>query len=45
MNILLLGDIVGPAGRKAITDQLPNLIKKKKNRFCYSEWRECCRYR
>ena len=33
MNILLLGDIVGPAGRKAINDQLPNLIKKKKIDF------------
>ena len=29
MNILLLGDIVGPTGRQAITDKLPNLIKKK----------------
>ena len=29
MNILLLGDIVGPSGRKAITEELPNLIKKK----------------
>ena len=29
MNILLLGDIVGPAGRKAIVDRLPDLIKKK----------------
>ena len=29
MNILLLGDIVGPAGRKAIIEKLPNVIKKK----------------
>ena len=34
MNILLLGDIMGPSGRKAITEKLPGLIKKKKIRFC-----------
>ena len=33
MNILLLGDVVGPAGRKALTGYLPNLIKKKKLDF------------
>ena len=33
MNILLLGDIVGPSGRKALTENLPNLIKKKKLDF------------
>ena len=33
MNILLLGDIVGPSGRKAITENLPNLIKQKKLDF------------
>jgi len=33
MNILLLGDIMGPSGRKAINEQLPNLIKKKKLDF------------
>ena len=33
MNILLLGDIMGPSGRKAITEKLPNLIKKKKLDF------------
>jgi len=33
MNILLLGDVVGPAGRKALTGHLPNLIKKKKLDF------------
>jgi 2',3'-cyclic-nucleotide 2'-phosphodiesterase len=33
MNILLLGDIMGPSGRKAITEKLPNLIKKKKIDF------------
>ena len=30
MNILILGDIVGPSGREAIIKKLPNLIKKKK---------------
>tara|TARA_Y100000590_G_scaffold332849_1_gene378467 strand:+ start:1347 stop:2156 length:810 start_codon:yes stop_codon:yes gene_type:complete len=29
MNILILGDIVGPSGRKAIIEKLPSLIKKK----------------
>ena len=29
MNILLLGDIVGPSGRKAISEKLPKLIEKK----------------
>ena len=33
MNILLLGDIMGPAGRKAIIEKLPNIIKKKKIDF------------
>ena len=33
MNILLLGDIVGPAGRKAVIDKLPDLIKKKEIDF------------
>ena len=33
MNILLLGDIVGPSGRKAITEKLPDIIKKKKIDF------------
>tara|TARA_Y100000590_G_scaffold234187_1_gene263758 strand:- start:60 stop:869 length:810 start_codon:yes stop_codon:yes gene_type:complete len=33
MNILLLGDICGPSGRKAINDNLPNIIKKKKIDF------------
>ena len=33
MNILLLGDIVGPSGRKAIAENLPNLIKQKKLDF------------
>jgi len=30
MNILLLGDIVGPSGRKAIIEKLPEIIKKTK---------------
>jgi len=29
MNILLLGDIVGPSGRKIVAEKLPGLIKKK----------------
>jgi 2',3'-cyclic-nucleotide 2'-phosphodiesterase len=33
MNILLLGDIVGPSGTKAIIKNLPDLIKKKKIDF------------
>jgi len=33
MNILLLGDIVGPSGRKAVVDKLPYLIKKKELDF------------
>ena len=33
MNILLLGDIIGPSGRKAITKKLPFLIKEKKLDF------------
>ena len=33
MNILLLGDIVGPSGREALNNNLPNIIKKKKLDF------------
>jgi metallophosphoesterase (TIGR00282 family) len=33
MNILLLGDVMGPSGRKALTEKLPNLIKQKKIDF------------
>ena len=33
MNILILGDIVGPSGREALIKTLPNLIKKKKLDF------------
>ena len=33
MNILILGDIMGPSGRKAIIKKLPSLIKKKKLDF------------
>ena len=33
MNILILGDIMGPSGRKAINQKLPSLIKKKKLDF------------
>ena len=33
MNILILGDIVGPSGREAIIKKLPKLIKQKKIDF------------
>ena len=33
MNILILGDIMGPSGREAIIKKLPNIIKKKKLDF------------
>ena len=33
MNILILGDIIGPSGREAIVKKLPNLIKQKKIDF------------
>ena len=33
MNILLLGDIMGPSGRKVIIETLPKKIKKKKIDF------------
>ena len=33
MNILILGDIMGPSGREAIIKKLPYLIKKKKIDF------------
>ena len=33
MNILLLGDILGPAGRKVVIEKLPQIIKKKKVDF------------
>ena len=33
MNILLLGDIMGPSGRKAIVEKLPYIINKKKIDF------------
>ena len=33
MNILFLGDIFGPSGRKAVFEKLPNLIKQKKLDF------------
>ena len=33
MNILILGDIVGPSGREVVIKKLPNLIKKKKIDF------------
>ena len=33
MNILILGDVIGPSGMAAIVKKLPNLIKKKKIDF------------
>ena len=33
MNLLILGDVMGIAGRKALFDQLPNLIKINKIDF------------
>ena len=33
MNILILGDIVGPSGTKAVIEKLPDIIKKKKLDF------------
>ena len=33
MNILILGDVFGPPGMKAITQKLPSLIKKKEVDF------------
>ena len=33
MNILILGDIMGPSGREALIKELPSLIKKKKLDF------------
>ncbi len=33
MNILILGDVIGPAGRKIIKEKLPGIIKKKKIDF------------
>ena len=33
MNILILGDVAGPAGVKAVKEKLPEIIKKKKIDF------------
>ncbi len=33
MNILILGDIMGPSGRQAVIKKLPDLIKRKKLDF------------
>ena len=33
MNILLLGDVIGPSGRKAIDEKLPEIIKKIKSKM------------
>jgi calcineurin-like phosphoesterase len=34
MNILILGDVMGAAGRKALNNKLPKLIEKKKYKLC-----------
>ena len=33
MNLLILGDVMGAAGRKVLSDKLPNLIKSNKIDF------------
>ena len=33
MNLLILGDIMGASGRRALSDKLPGLIKNKKIDF------------
>ena len=33
MNILILGDVAGPAGVKAVKERLPQIIKQKKVDF------------
>ena len=33
MNILILGDVVGPAGVKAVKEKLPKIIREKKVDF------------
>ena len=33
MNILILGDVAGPAGVKAVKGKLPGIIKEKKIDF------------
>ena len=33
MNLLILGDIMGASGRKALSKKLPDLIKKNKIDF------------
>ena len=33
MNILVLGDVFGPSGVKAIKEKLPRIIKEKKVDF------------
>ena len=43
MNILLLGDIMGPAGRKVIVEKLPKLIKEKKLDFVIVNGEKCRR--
>ena len=40
MKILILGDVMGPSGVDAIKKRLPDIIEKKKNRFCCFKWRK-----
>ena len=36
MKIFFLGDIVGRSGRLTVIKNLEDILKEKKNRFCYS---------
>ena len=36
MNILLLGDIMGPSGRKALSEVLPEIIEKRKDKVKFT---------
>ena len=38
MNILILGDIMGASGRKALFNKLPKLIQSYKIEFCNCKW-------
>ena len=33
MNLLILGDVMGASGRKALSNELPGLIKKIRYRY------------
>ena len=36
MNLLILGDVMGVSGRRALSDKLPDLIKTNKIKKCHS---------